>query len=869
MFKHIVFSLLLLLSLGATKTFAQASWPGEGSNASLKWIDYIDTSGTAVTDPVGDFTGTPETPMDLCGSASDSACFKVATDGTTMFFRIQHADSKPLNSDNQQFVIKIMSGSQSFWLWVHMGGWQIFVDNTIVPPYEVSGSVRDIKAATSYYFDIQIPVSVLNAACSFFGGYDFKFNVATCLDLKYKNPNVDMFGTGSLLGDNSKLASTSFDNIKNGFITRFAIIGDAGTEYALLNYFDGIDKSVYADTGGVYIIYAPNTWKGTITPTKPGYDFTPESRSYNIIKGNQFDQDFTASVAVYKISGNTGTPGVTLSYSNGGEQTVKSGLNGNYTITVPKGWSGTITPSKAGCSFIPSYRDYSNVTASIPGENYSLSVLTYFITGNAGIGGAVLSYTDTTAKTITADSLGNYSIPVSYNWSGKITPVKEGYTFTPAVKSYISVTEDINAQNYSVELNKYTITGSAGIAGASILYKEGTIKSVTADENGKYTVIVPYNWDGSLTPSKAGYMFIPGKLEYEKVTENKTEQNFTAKGIGYVISGNAGTGGVTISYTDTTARSAVSDSAGNYSAVVSYNWSGVITPVKAGYTFTPEKRVYENIMEDKTGENYTAATIGITISGNTGTGGVTLSYMDSTAKSAQSDSLGNYIFAVSYNWSGKVIPSKAGYAFKPVNKEYNEIKESQPEQNYTAMPVEITISGNVGTGDAVLSYTDGTTKTVKADGAGSYSFTVSYNWSGTITPAKAGYRFTPQSLNLTNVTADKLSQDFTAAQLTSVEEWQAGAPKAYMLAQNYPNPFNPSTTIYYSLIKECYVTVEVYDILGEKITNLVSETETAGNKSVKWEAGGMASGLYLYRITALPTDGSQLYTSVRKMFLMK
>jgi Leucine-rich repeat (LRR) protein len=73
-----------------------------------------------------------------------------------------------------------------------------------------------------------------------------------------------------------------------------------------------------------------------------------------------------------------------------------------------------------------------------------------------------------------------------------------------------------------------------------------------------------------------------------------------------------------------------------------------------------------------------------------------------------------------------------------------------------------TISGKVGVGGATLKYTDGTPKTVTADGGGNYSFTVSYNWTGTVTPSKTGYTFSPANKSYVNVRANQTAQNYTA-----------------------------------------------------------------------------------------------------------
>ncbi len=150
------------------------------------------------------------------------------------------------------------------------------------------------------------------------------------------------------------------------------------------------------------------------------------------------------------------------------------------------------------------------------------------------------------------------------------------------------------------------------------------------------------------------------------------------------------------------------------------------------------------------------------ISGNTGVGGTTLDYTDNGPKTAISDTNGDYSFSVSYNWSGTVTPSKTGYTFNPANKNYNNVLTNQIDQNYIASAITFTISGNAGVAGATLSYEDGEPKTATVDGSGNYSFAVSYNWSGTVTPSLTGFTFTPSSRNYTDVVEDKTNQDYVA-----------------------------------------------------------------------------------------------------------
>ncbi len=88
-------------------------------------------------------------------------------------------------------------------------------------------------------------------------------------------------------------------------------------------------------------------------------------------------------------------------------------------------------------------------------------------------------------------------------------------------------------------------------------------------------------------------------------------------------------------------------------------------------------------------------------------------------------------------------------------------------------------------------------------------------------------------------------------------------PEKFTLFPNYPNPFNPKTRISYSLPVGCQVSLEVYNITGERVATLVNQRQGAGYHRVTWDASGMASGIYLYRISA----GS--FNQTRKMVLLR
>ncbi|NIT60960.1 MAG: T9SS type A sorting domain-containing protein [Aliifodinibius sp.] len=88
-------------------------------------------------------------------------------------------------------------------------------------------------------------------------------------------------------------------------------------------------------------------------------------------------------------------------------------------------------------------------------------------------------------------------------------------------------------------------------------------------------------------------------------------------------------------------------------------------------------------------------------------------------------------------------------------------------------------------------------------------------------------------------------------------------PARFVLQQNYPNPFNPVTNIEFSVPNAEFVTLKIYNTLGQEVAKLISERLAAGEYKYEWDASGLASGVYLYRIEA----GE--YVETKKMILMR
>jgi len=86
--------------------------------------------------------------------------------------------------------------------------------------------------------------------------------------------------------------------------------------------------------------------------------------------------------------------------------------------------------------------------------------------------------------------------------------------------------------------------------------------------------------------------------------------------------------------------------------------------------------------------------------------------------------------------------------------------------------------------------------------------------------------------------------------ITGIEGEEDLLPKKFELFQNYPNPFNPVTRIRYAIPKASHVRVEVYNVLGQRVSLLVNEEKQPGYYTVVFNASSLASGFYIYRLQA-------------------
>ena len=106
---------------------------------------------------------------------------------------------------------------------------------------------------------------------------------------------------------------------------------------------------------------------------------------------------------------------------------------------------------------------------------------------------------------------------------------------------------------------------------------------------------------------------------------------------------------------------------------------------------------------------------------------------------------------------------------------------------------------------------------------------------------------------------------------SKVLETEIALPKDFELSQNYPNPFNPTTKINYNLPNDSRVTLEVYNLIGERVAQIVNEQQSTGYYVVNFGSSSIkniTSGIYIYKLTVVDNTGKN-FSSVKKMMLLK
>ncbi len=421
------------------------------------------------------------------------------------------------------------------------------------------------------------------------------------------------------------------------------------------------------DPNGTYSTgqVVPYGWEGDLVVTSDAYNITADDPVFN--GGPVTDhvtQDYTAAIKRFTISGsisgilspnnpydititaaNTNNPtygGVYVSYSN------IDATDGSYSIPdVPYGWEGELSADSVAYNFDPTEITVTSVTDDLPDQDFTATLKEYTIKGD--ISGLVPN--NTYEVTITAECInnpqysyvsvddidasdGNYDFTLPHGWDGKLIAQSPAYELKEDPEgAFISPVTSPQEQDYVATLKTCTVSGDIwGLIFTTIdPHHRITIraecentqapwyKTITADATyGSYSMTLYYGWKGTLVPESSFYNLTehPMITFYSPVTSEDQKQDYIVISNIFTISGTVHNrlspndvepmAGVSIIDVATGKPLAVTDIHGEYSFDKTSGWSGKVKPVKDPYTFRPDVRGYEDLDEDKPGENYDA-----------------------------------------------------------------------------------------------------------------------------------------------------------------------------------------------------------------------------------------------------------------------
>ncbi|MDD2323726.1 MAG: hypothetical protein PHQ69_08925, partial [Bacteroidales bacterium] len=530
---------------------------------------------------------------------------------------------------------------------------------------------------------------------------------------------------------------------------------------------------------------------GIVFISKTGYSFTPPDAYIPSLTGNMTDVDFVGTLDTYTISGVVTDnqtkgllEGVTVTLT--GFDPVITGSDGAFSFTAPYGFTGTLTPEKEGYSFAPASRSYTGLAGNQTDQNFTGALFTYLISGTITLDGTGMENIPVTfsnnAGIVYTDASGYYSISVTHGYSGTATPALEGYYFTPASYSYVSVEGDLPDQDFAAAPNVFTISGmitldGAGLENVAVNFSNGG-GTVTTDATGFYTQQIDLGWSGVVTPVLEGYNFAPATRTYTDVAGNYSDQDYLASVKTYLVSGTiteaakAGVPGVTVTFGEGI-DAVLSNSSGYYEQYVPHGFSGIITPSKEGWIFTPETRMLSEVTAATPDQDFTGEVETFVVSGfitNTVTSGLinAVSIAFTGVGNTSTNASGFYAMEVPYGYTGVITPTKPGFTFAPETIQVTNVTTNLPTQNFEGTEIMYTLSGVIldpaeNPVDGVLLTFSNGGGSVLTDETGAYSLQVAYGYSGTASPLKTGYLFNPVNRTYNFVTEDALAEDYVAA----------------------------------------------------------------------------------------------------------
>jgi len=385
-----------------------------------------------------------------------------------------------------------------------------------------------------------------------------------------------------------------------------------------------------------------------------------------------------------QISGATAAnPGTWISADAGGGDCL-SESDGTYTLYVPANWTGVLEPDKAGVTFSPGSRALSNVSSERTGVDFLASNAVLTVAGViADVEGMPLAVTlETSAGTlgVWTNVHGEYAVSVPYGWTGTVRSSSPGIVFTPAIRAFTSLRMSAQNQDFIGVAQEIHLSGriatiwSNGVSGCQVRTSDGLAEDST-DEEGRYSLSVPFGWTGSVRVSRTGYSIDPTERDVLNVTSDTVLPEFVADPVTVEIGGRmhddrgGALSGAVVSASGEIADDVVTDGSGRYSLTLHYGWHGRVSVRLTGYVFSPSSRDYGELQDSRQSEDFLGLRIPFTVSGRIarrqgdGLADVLVKSPSGGAVATLTD--GGFDLPVFYGWTGELVPELAGFAFEP------------------------------------------------------------------------------------------------------------------------------------------------------------------------------------------------------------
>lgn len=526
-----------------------------------------------------------------------------------------------------------------------------------------------------------------------------------------------------------------------------------------------------------------------VTPSYPGYAFTPPERSETIGAADVTDANFV-STATHAISGRVSgdvLAGVSLSLSGAGSGTTNTDASGYFEFTDLVDGIYSVTPALDAYRFGPAARRVTLSGANATGVDFTAAAApapSYAVSGS--IAGAIppgvtVTLQGPTTRVTATDAAGAFSLDGVAPGTYLLFPSSDDYLFDP-VSYYVVVTSaDVADRTFTASLSPAARTISGNVTGAATAGVTLTLvgpspstasRTTTTDAAGDFAFRQLVDGRYLLTPSLAGFVFGPADCLVTVAGPSVTYVVFDAARAPHEISGaiSPATGGVTVNLSGDATAVATTAMDGTYAFTHLASGSYQVKPELAGFYFSP---IEASVVLDAA--NVTSVDFAIApshriaghVSGDVLVGvKVTLSGV--AAGEATTDAGGYYEFTELRDGGYLLTPSLAGYSFDPLflPTVLAGADVTTADFKVTLDPtyaVSGTISGAVVSGVGVELRGLSLERTTRTDAGGVYVFTGLSNGSYMVIPSAAGYVFTPASSRAFRIDgADVTGQDFTS-----------------------------------------------------------------------------------------------------------